>query len=49
MPITAQHVRETLDAYLAQHPDEKDSLSVLSEVIDEAAAQSRHARSSGGT
>ncbi|MBT2397227.1 NUDIX hydrolase [Streptomyces sp. ISL-100] len=36
MPITAQHVRETLDAYLANHPDEKTSLSVLSEVLDEA-------------
>ena len=36
MPITAQHVRESLDAYLAIHPDEKDALSVLSEVIDEA-------------
>jgi 8-oxo-dGTP pyrophosphatase MutT (NUDIX family) len=36
MPITAQHVRETLDAYLANHPDEKDSLSVLSEVLYEA-------------
>lgn len=35
MPITAQHVRETLDAYLAGHPDEKDALSVLSEVLDE--------------
>ncbi|MEV0124211.1 NUDIX domain-containing protein [Streptomyces sp. NPDC050703] len=35
MPITAQHVRETLDAYLATHPDEKDALSVLSEVLDE--------------
>ncbi|MFE2674981.1 NUDIX domain-containing protein [Streptomyces hygroscopicus] len=36
MPITAQHVRETLDAYLANHPDEKDALSVLSEVLDKA-------------
>lgn len=36
MPITAQHVRNTLDAYLAQHPDEKDRLSVLSDVLDEA-------------
>lgn len=36
MPITAQHVRETLDAYLANHPGEKDALSVLSEVLDEA-------------
>ncbi|MGD6762028.1 NUDIX hydrolase [Streptomyces sp. BH097] len=36
MPITAQHVRDTLDAYLAEHPDEKDALSVLSEVINEA-------------
>ncbi|MGW7431881.1 NUDIX hydrolase [Streptomyces sp. NPDC054861] len=36
MPITAQHVRETLDAYLANHPDEKDALSVVTEVLDEA-------------
>ncbi|MBC3988971.1 NUDIX domain-containing protein [Streptomyces sp. AC563] len=36
MPITAQHVRETLDAYLTHHPDEKDALSVVSEVLDEA-------------
>ncbi|MCX4725829.1 NUDIX hydrolase [Streptomyces sp. NBC_01306] len=36
MPITAQHVRETLDTYLARHPEEKDSLSVLSEVLDKA-------------
>ncbi|MFJ9869042.1 NUDIX hydrolase [Streptomyces sp. NPDC101165] len=36
MPITAQHVRETLDTYLANHPDEKDSLSILSEVLDAA-------------
>ncbi|MEV7196771.1 NUDIX domain-containing protein [Streptomyces sp. NPDC093510] len=36
MPITAQHVRETVDAYLAEHPDEKDSLSALVETIDQA-------------
>ncbi|MFI5808865.1 NUDIX hydrolase [Streptomyces sp. NPDC051561] len=36
MPITAQHVRETLDAYLADHPEEKEALSVLSEVLDAA-------------
>ena len=36
MPITAQHVRETLDAYLDQHPMEKDSLAVLAEVLDAA-------------
>ncbi|WP_405907715.1 NUDIX domain-containing protein [Streptomyces sp. NBC_00828] len=36
MPITAQHVRETLDTYLTQHPGEKDQLSVLAEVLDEA-------------
>jgi len=35
MPLTAQHVRESLDAYLTQHPDEKDQLSVLAEVLDE--------------
>ncbi|GAB2788471.1 NUDIX hydrolase [Streptomyces daliensis] len=36
MPITAQHVRETLDAYLGQHPDDKSSLAALSEVLNEA-------------
>lgn len=29
MPITAQHVRETTDAYLAEHPDEEGALSPL--------------------
>jgi 8-oxo-dGTP pyrophosphatase MutT (NUDIX family) len=29
MPITAQHVRETVDAYLAEHPDERTALSGL--------------------
>ncbi|MCX4588255.1 NUDIX domain-containing protein [Streptomyces sp. NBC_01549] len=37
MPITTQHVRDTLDAYLTQRPDEKDQLAVLTEVLDEAA------------
>ncbi|MDD1057981.1 NUDIX domain-containing protein [Streptomyces cocklensis] len=36
MPITEQHVRDTLTAYLDQRPLDKDSLSVLSEVLDEA-------------
>ncbi|MFE2443460.1 NUDIX hydrolase [Streptomyces sp. NPDC021218] len=33
MPITAQHVRETVDAYLAENSDEKDSLSALAETL----------------
>ncbi|MFG2650980.1 NUDIX hydrolase [Streptomyces sp. NPDC048436] len=36
MPITAQHVRETVDAYLAEHPDEKDGLSTLVQTLDDA-------------
>lgn len=36
MPITARHVRDTVDAYLAEHPDEKDTLSTLRAVADEA-------------
>ncbi|WP_432036983.1 NUDIX hydrolase [Streptomyces cucumeris] len=36
MPITAQHVHETVDAYLAEHPDEKDSLSALVATLDQA-------------
>ncbi|MFF6995648.1 NUDIX hydrolase [Streptomyces sp. NPDC008313] len=36
MPITAQHVSDTLAAYLADHPGEKDALSVLGDVIEQA-------------
>ncbi|MFE2041100.1 NUDIX hydrolase [Streptomyces sp. NPDC059477] len=36
MPITAQHVSKTVDAYLAEHPDEKDALSALVVALDEA-------------
>ncbi|MEV6422962.1 NUDIX domain-containing protein [Streptomyces sp. NPDC051662] len=36
MPITAQHVRETVIAYLTEHPDEKDSLSALVRTLDRA-------------
>lgn len=36
MPITAQHVWETLDAYLAEHPDDKEPLAELIEVLDQA-------------
>ena len=36
MPITAQHVSDTVAAYLADHPDEKDALSTLGEVIEQA-------------
>ncbi|MFE9168097.1 NUDIX hydrolase [Streptomyces kebangsaanensis] len=36
MPISAQHVRDTVTAYLADHPDEKDALSPLCEVLEQA-------------
>ncbi|MFI5571260.1 NUDIX hydrolase [Streptomyces sp. NPDC051740] len=36
MSITAQHVSGTVAAYLADHPDEKNALSILSEVIEQA-------------
>lgn len=36
MPITAQHVRETLTSYLEEHPQDKDALATLIEVLDEA-------------
>jgi 8-oxo-dGTP pyrophosphatase MutT (NUDIX family) len=36
MPITAQHVHETLAAYLDQHPSDKDTLAVLIDVLDAA-------------
>lgn len=35
MPVTAQHVRETLDAYLAEYPEDKAALSGLYEVLDQ--------------
>ncbi|MDT0609964.1 NUDIX hydrolase [Streptomyces lancefieldiae] len=36
MPITAQHVRDTVAAYLADHPEEKDALSAVGEVVEQA-------------
>lgn len=36
MPITAQTVRDTLTAYLDQHPQEKDDLAVLTELLESA-------------
>ncbi|MFC4035682.1 NUDIX hydrolase [Streptomyces polygonati] len=36
MPVTAQHVRETLAAYVEEHPLDKDSLAVLTEVLEAA-------------
>jgi 8-oxo-dGTP pyrophosphatase MutT (NUDIX family) len=36
MPITALHVRETVDAYLAEHPDERDGLAPLIQALDRA-------------
>ncbi|WP_432059826.1 NUDIX hydrolase [Streptomyces sp. S1] len=37
MPITSDHIRETLDVYLDVHPDEKRRLSVLTELLDAGA------------
>ncbi|GGV71084.1 hypothetical protein GCM10010277_82690 [Streptomyces longisporoflavus] len=36
MPITAQHVRETVDAYLAENPGDEESLAPLVETLDQA-------------
>lgn len=36
MSITAQHVRETLDAYLDEHPEDKAELAELVRILDEA-------------
>ncbi|MEU1051627.1 NUDIX domain-containing protein [Streptomyces sp. NPDC005876] len=36
MPITAQHVRDTVAAYLADHPEEKDALSAVGDVVEQA-------------
>lgn len=36
MPITAQHIHETLAAYVEEHPLDKESLAVLTEVLDAA-------------
>ncbi|MGW1098410.1 NUDIX hydrolase [Streptomyces sp. NPDC002455] len=36
MPITAQHVHETLEAYLAQHPADREPLASLLQVLDDA-------------
>ncbi|WP_328679611.1 NUDIX domain-containing protein [Streptomyces sp. NBC_00322] len=37
MPITPDHIRETLDDYLDAHPDEKWQLAVIAELLDAAA------------
>lgn len=34
MPITADHVRDTLTAYLDQHPEDKEPLAELIDVLD---------------
>ncbi|WP_059011024.1 NUDIX hydrolase [Streptomyces specialis] len=34
MPITPDHIRATLDDYLGAHPDEKQQLSLVSELLD---------------
>jgi 8-oxo-dGTP pyrophosphatase MutT (NUDIX family) len=36
MPIFVEHVRDTLNAYLSLHPEDKERLAGLSEVIDQA-------------
>lgn len=37
MPITAQHIRDTLTAYLDQRPEDKDSLSALINALEDTA------------
>lgn len=37
MPITAQHIRDTLTAYLDQRPGDKDSLSTLLTALEDTA------------
>ncbi|WAL74767.1 NUDIX hydrolase [Kitasatospora sp. YST-16] len=37
MPITAQHVSETVTAYLDAHPEEKPELSAVLALVDEGA------------
>ncbi|MFF5159777.1 NUDIX domain-containing protein [Streptomyces sp. NPDC000348] len=37
MPVTAGHIRATLDDYLAAYPEEKERLTILSELLDESA------------
>lgn len=37
MPITAQHIRDTLTAYLDQRPEDKDSLSALIDALENTA------------
>ncbi|MEU0695736.1 NUDIX domain-containing protein [Streptomyces niveus] len=34
MPIAADHIRETLDAYLHTHPAEKERLAAIHELLD---------------
>ncbi|MGW1892162.1 NUDIX hydrolase [Streptomyces sp. NPDC002004] len=36
MPITADHVRKTLDEYLDLHPEEKVRLAPIADVLDQA-------------
>ncbi|WP_329179131.1 NUDIX hydrolase [Streptomyces sp. NBC_01477] len=36
MTITEQHIHDTLNAYLGRHPEDKNSLSGLFQVLDEA-------------
>lgn len=34
MPIKAMHVLDTLDAYLTRHPEDKDALAIIREMLD---------------
>lgn len=36
MPIPSAHIRATVDAYLDEHPEEKDALAALLAVLDDA-------------
>ncbi|MFI7009950.1 NUDIX hydrolase [Streptomyces sp. NPDC050145] len=48
MPITAQHVRETLAAYLDEYPEEKGELSALDDVVDQTGDAISSRKSFGG-
>ncbi|WP_411148418.1 NUDIX hydrolase [Streptomyces sp. A30] len=37
MAVTADHIRETLDDYLDVHPDEKERLAAVCELLDDSA------------
>ncbi|MFI1092719.1 NUDIX hydrolase [Streptomyces sp. NPDC020917] len=48
MPITAQHVRDTLTAYLDQRPEDKDSVSTLLDALENTAETITSRKEFGG-